>query len=296
MQNPNEQRRYIEDDFELSDFKKRFVKLKRKNERIRKNRKIARLLSVISVILLIFVAFFFNRTLNYYAEMKKNTLTNKLAHEIAVTGIDTTADFKTDDLTASGASIETRPVLDKISRLRETFSNDDIVAYLKIDGTAIDYAVAQTKDNEFYLNRDLYTEKNVAGSIFMDYECDPFALSQNTVIYGHNMRNGSMFHNLRNFADKDYCMERRFISLTTPYEETTWEVFAFYQTGTDFYYIQVFFPDDDSFMSLVSMMKEKSMYDTGVEVLADDKILTLSTCANTTDDTRYVLNAKLVVE
>lgn len=187
-----------------------------------------------------------------------------------------------------------KEIISSIAELRAAFSNDEIVGYLKIEGTNIDCAVVQAADNEFYLNHDIGKRESVAGSVFMDYENAPGELDKNTVIYGHNMRDGSMFHNMRYYASKAYFEAHPRVMLTTIYEETEWEIFSFYSTDTDFYYIQTGFDSAVEFLSLAYAMKEKSMYDTGVTVDVNDKILTLSTCTNLPDDTRYVLNAKLV--
>lgn len=302
MQNPNEKPKYIEDSFELEEFKERFNRSKRINAKIRTDKKNIRRLSALSVVLLFFAVFFAYQVLDYYAGLNQNARINEKAREIAEVeapkpAVPAQPPVEPEPVEEEAESVpepEPRVVLDKILNLREAFSNDDIMGYLKIDGTNIDYVVAQAADNEYYLRRDLSGEKSNAGTVFMDYECDAYELSRNTVIYGHNMRNGSMFHNLRYYNDREFYNNHRYISLTTPYEETIWEVFAFYNTTTTFNYIQVIFPDDASFEALLSEMKGKSLYDTGVEVGPEDKILSLSTCANTTDDARLVLNAKLV--
>lgn len=306
MHNPNETSGYIEDEFDLEDLKNKACGLKRKNILQRKIKKKSQLLFAISSICFLIAAFSAGWVARYFSEAKIATLINEKAsgvlndrppHQGVGNNEKTAAPTSVVDVEEAAPIMEDdQAILGKIADLREAFSNDDIVGYLQIDNTNIDYAVAQAADNEFYLNRDLYGNQNTSGSIYMDYECDAHHLSRNTVIYGHNMRDGSMFHNLRYFVDPDYYAARRFIRFTTPYDETVWEVFSFYETDTDFYYIQVVFPDDDSFLSLVSEMKERSLYDTGIEVGLGDKILTLSTCTNTASDARFVLNARLVRE
>lgn len=302
MTDHDEKRLHCEDEFDLTEYKKRFRKIWVEEKRKRREKKhIVRLLFCSALFFLLAVFFLAHRIFNYYEEINKN----KFIHEKALAIIndapepaETAGSNKeqpdTGEEDTEIKSEEPKKMLEKIEKLREVFSNEDIVGYLSIDGTAVDYPVAQSSDNEFYLGRDLNGESSAAGSLFMDYECDVYDLSRNTVIYGHNMRNGSMFHNLRYFQDPDYWREHPFISLTTIYEETEWEIFAAYKTSTDFYYIQVIFPDDASFAALLSEMKQKSAYDTGVEVGADDRILTLSTCASSASDLRWVINAKRV--
>ena len=132
--------------------------------------------------------------------------------------------------------------------------------------------------------------------VFMDYENDTDTIGRNTVLYGHNMRNGSMFHNLRYYRDKQFYEDHRYVKFSTLYEETVWEIFAVYDTTIAFNYIQVRFRDDEDFMSLISQMYEKSLYKTGIEIGPEDKVLTLSTCTSTNDVARFVVSARLIEE
>lgn len=181
-----------------------------------------------------------------------------------------------------------------LQALIEKYNNNDIVGYLKIDGTSVDYPVVQAADNNFYLDRNVHKQKSPEGAIYLDYENDISRGDRHYVLYGHNMKADTMFHALRYYNSETFYQNHRFITFDTLYEQQTWEVFAFYRTGTDFYYIQVLFDGDEDFTRLVEKMKSKSKYEIGVEVSAGDTILTLSTCTNEKDDSRYVLNAKLI--
>jgi sortase B len=180
------------------------------------------------------------------------------------------------------------------SSLRRAFGNPDIVGYLNIPGTSIDYLVVQGSDNDYYLRHDVYRAESQAGWIFMDCAARQPYTSKNTVIYGHNMRDDVMFHSLRKYASKDYFEAHRYITFNTLYMNGTWEVFAFYKTSIDFKYYQNTFDSDEEFMAMVDRMKALSMYDTGVDVSPDDRILTLSTCTSVVKDERHVVSAKLV--
>jgi len=181
-----------------------------------------------------------------------------------------------------------------IESLRAEFNNDQIIGYLMIENTNIFYPVVQSDDNEYYLERDLLRRKSSAGSIFMDFENHTDNFDKNTVIYGHNMRNGSMFHNIRFFLDEEFFREHRYIFLKTLYEDTVWEIFAFYQTTTDFCYIQTTFTERNPFSLLLKQISEKNFYETDIEVDENDCILTLSTCAIESGNNRYALHAKLL--
>lgn len=191
-------------------------------------------------------------------------------------------------------SDNTKIVQKKFTKLIENVGNKDIVGHLKIDGTTIDYPVLQKEDNDYYLERDINGNYDMAGSIFLDYENNVSLDDKNTVIYGHNMNKDYMFHSLRYYQDPGFFEKHRYITFDTLYGNQTYEVFAFYKTDIDFNYINVSFESDDHFNELIEEMKNRSFYETNVEVKSTDKILTLSTCSNQESDTRFVVNAKLV--
>jgi len=182
----------------------------------------------------------------------------------------------------------------KIEELRKTFGNDDIVGYLKIDGTSIDYPVCQAKDNEYYLDHDVYRKASALGALFLDMSNSPDFTDKNSVIYGHNMKSDTMFHALRYYVDKSFYEQHKTITLATRYGYTEWEIFAAYSTTTDFNYIQTEFNGEADFARLLDQFVSKSAYDTGVAVTAADTVLTLSTCNNITDNGRIAVNAKLI--
>jgi len=278
--------------------------------------------AVLAAVLLILIVIVCQRIAVYYIELDRNRRIAELAREIvyaepAATPVvitptptpttvptpnpepETEAEAETEPESEHDTEPEPeepaeRVILDKIINLREAFENDDIVSYVRIEGTNIDYAVVQASDNYFYLNLDLNRKKNTAGSLFLDYENNPEELDRNNIIYGHNMRNGSMFHNLRNYTDKAYFEEHRYIEYTTMYEETVWEIFSAYTATIVFNYIQVHFENDAEFETLIKNIKQKSYYDTGVEVGPEDMILTLSTCTNANAAERLVVSAKLI--
>ena len=180
-------------------------------------------------------------------------------------------------------------------RLRETYKNDDIIGIIKIPGTVVYYPVAHhIENNEYYLERNLYKNKNSAGSICLDFENRAERHDPNTVLYGHQMSSNSMFHTLSYYSDKNFFDDHRYVIFNTIYENNVWEVFAFFKTDVSFNYIKVFFKSERDFLNLASEMKSRSLYDSGLEVGEGDRILTLSTCTNQERDTRYVLVARMI--
>ncbi len=174
--------------------------------------------------------------------------------------------------------------------------NQDIVGWVSIEGTPLDYPILQSDDNDYYLNRNYKKEYSIAGSIFMDYRNDASLNTQNTIIYGHRMKDNSMFNSLKNFLDKDFFDSHKIVKFDTLYESYDAEVFAVYNTTTDFDYIQTDFTTDEEFESLLNEIHEKSKYHTNVELTADDQIITLSTCDYILDPNkgRLVVHAKIV--
>ena len=184
---------------------------------------------------------------------------------------------------------------DKFDSLRAKYNNDDIIGIIKIPDTVVYYPVAHsTLNNEYYLDRNLYKNLSAAGSICMDYENSIERHDPNTILYGHQMYSNSMFHTLRYYMDEDFFNGHRYIIFNTIYEDNVWEVFAFFKTHISFNYIKVFFRSERNFLSLAAEMKERSIYDTGIEIKEGDRILTLSSCTNEDPDTRYVLSARMI--
>jgi len=191
----------------------------------------------------------------------------------------------------SVTSMPTPILMPVITHLREQFQNDDIVAFLRINDSNIDFPVVLTDNNTHYLTHDLNNQYNAAGSAFMDYDSHISPLGYNTVIYAHNMRDQSMFHDLRYYRDEEYFNTHNSISLLTLYENTLWEIFSFYETTIDFLYNATEFIDADEFLSFANLLKEKSLHPRNVEFTEDSRILTLSTCTNRNADSRYVIHA-----
>lgn len=121
--------------------------------------------------------------------------------------------------------------------------NDDIVGWINMKDTMIQYPIVQSRDNAFYLTRNYLKNDTRAGSIFMDYRNDVLHESPNTVVYGHRMRDGSMFAGLTNYLKEDFFDEHRTFQYDTLYQSYEAEIFAVYETTVDFDYIQTDFQD-----------------------------------------------------
>ncbi|MCM3112708.1 class B sortase [Lederbergia lenta] len=173
--------------------------------------------------------------------------------------------------------------------------NDDIEGWITIDNTMIDYPILQSSDNSYYLNRNYRHKKTRAGSIFMDFRNEIQASNKNTIIYGHRMKDGSMFGQLDKFLDQAFLNKNNHFYFDTLYESYDAEIFSVYLTTTDFYYIQTDFAGDEEYKSFIEEIKERSVVEADVDVTINDQILTLSTCDNWLTEGRLVVHAKLKV-
>jgi len=173
--------------------------------------------------------------------------------------------------------------------------NKNVVGWITIEDTQIDYPILQTDNNIDFVTQNFYGEESIAGSIFMDYRNDVTMEDNNIIVYGHRMKDGSMFQHLTKYLEKDFFDSHRTFTFDTLYESYEAEIFAVYPTMIDFNYIQTDFSSEGEFENLIQEIQNKSTYETDVDINADDQILTLSTCEYTLDpeDSRLVVHAKL---
>ena len=173
--------------------------------------------------------------------------------------------------------------------------NSDVVAWLKVNGTNIETTVVKTTDNDYYLTHNFNKEYNSAGWIFADYKNKVDGTDKNLVIYGHNMRDNSMFGSLKWVINEDWYNneDNKYITLVTENETQIYEVFSVYQIEEEDYYIQTNFNTEKEFSTFLETIKKRSKKDFNVDVNKEDNILTLSSCANN-NKYRVVLHAKKI--
>ena len=173
--------------------------------------------------------------------------------------------------------------------------NSNVVAWLKVNGTNIETTVVKTTDNDYYLTHNFNKEYNSAGWIFADYKNKVDGTDKNLVIYGHNMRDNSMFGSLKWVINEDWYNneDNKYITLVIENETQIYEVFSVYQIEEEDYYIQTNFNTEKEFSTFLETIKKRSKKDFNVDVNKEDNILTLSTCANN-NKYRVVLHAKKI--
>ncbi len=170
----------------------------------------------------------------------------------------------------------------------------DARAWLCLPDTVIDYPVVQGRDNDYYLHHLLDGSENPGGSLFLDFRSPSDFTGWNTLIYGHNMSDGSMFHTLPRFKEQSFYEQHPFLYLNTPQGDYRLEVFACFVTWHDSRVYIRDFGSRTEFMEWVDLMRSYSDISSDVEVGPDDRIVTLSTCSYEYDDARYVVMTKLV--
>ena len=195
------------------------------------------------------------------------------------------------------------PVTDEpvqiLPELAELFLlNPDLEGWITIEDTNIHYPVMHTPDRtDYYLYRNFYREDSAHGCIYIREQCSAYH-SDNVVIYGHRMKDGSMFNNLLHYDDPAYYEAHKYIQFSTLQERHTYEIMAVFTTvATESGYPYHLFndaADAEEFDRFVADVKELSLYDTGLTATYGDKLITLSTCEYSRDNGRMVVVAKRI--
>ena len=182
--------------------------------------------------------------------------------------------------------------------------NSDMIGWIKIEDTVIDYPVMLTPNNEeYYLRLDFNKEYSWRGTPFLNKEADIENISDNMIIYAHNMDDGTMFHDLEKFRDVNFYQEHKTFTFDTIYHNGTYEIVAIFKTVDDpshelyiDYYRFFNIQDETVFNQQIQKYKQMAFYDTGVTPEFGDKLLTLSTCEYSNKNGRLVLVARKVEE
>ncbi len=223
----------------------------------------------------------------YHSNESHDVSAKAVTNTESVSGISMEADISKQNIDLEEVAIKENK--DKFNDLLRV--NGDFVGWINIPDTEIDYPVVKGQDNEFYLKNGFDRKKNVSGAIFMDYRNSGNKEDRHVIIYGHNMKNGTMFKGLMNYKNRDFYNENRIVSFETGNGESLWEIFSVYVTGTEFYYIPTEF-SNESFHEFALTVGEKSMYDSAENLDEIEEILTLSTCSYEFDDARFVVHAR----
>lgn len=190
------------------------------------------------------------------------------------------------DLPEDIVATESTPITVDFDSLME--QNGDVVGWLFCENTPINYPVLQSTDNNYYLRKMINKKYNIAGSIFMDYRSKSDISSLNTIIYGHNMKNGTMFGTFTEYKKQSYYDEHPALWFLTPEHSYKIELIAGYVTSSTSDVYKDFCSKDD-LKNHVKDSIEKSTFVSGVNIAEVDNIVTLSTCSYEYSTARYVL-------
>ncbi len=186
--------------------------------------------------------------------------------------------------------------------------NKDFVGWIKVPNTEINHPVVQFEDNDYYLNHNFNKKYDYRGAIFMDYRNDPINLDSNTIIYGHNCYDTTMFSELVQYEDIDFYKKSPVIEFNTTEANYKWKIYGVFITNANasedndyiFNYIYPYM-DGDNFDGFINEVNKRRLYSTDVDITDDDKMLVLSTCVRALDlenkygQTTYRANARIVI-
>lgn len=201
-----------------------------------------------------------------------------------------TEDTEPDETLEQTNPIEAAPItVDFTSLLKQ---NSDIVGWIYCPDTPINYPVVQGKDNNQYLRRDLYGNYLVSGTVFVDYRNEMIGEDTNYIVYGHNMKNGTMFSSLAKYKEQSYYDEHPILYYLTPNGDYKVELYAGIVVKRDAI-IYVPNPDKAEFSEFLRNAKETSTFKSDVEITENDTLITLSTCSYEYNNARYIVIGKL---
>ncbi|EJT5940523.1 TPA: class B sortase [Clostridium perfringens] len=174
--------------------------------------------------------------------------------------------------------------------------NSDYKFWINVEGTNIDFPVIQGKDNDFYLHHNFNKEKSFSGSIFVDSE-NNLNDDSNLVVYGHNMRNDTMFAQIKHFKNENFFNANKYVTLYREGKKSTFEIFSVYQENAKGLesQIKIKFSNKEDYEKYLKEQEEKSLFKReGIDLKDNDRILTLVTCGYDFVNARIVIVAKEV--
>ena len=180
-----------------------------------------------------------------------------------------------------------------VQSLREKYGNNDVVGTIAIPNTDINEALMQKDDNKYYLTHDNYGNYDIYGSVFLDHRCNKD--SKKMLIFGHNdFRDATPFSDLENYYYESYYKSHQYIDLMIDDVEFKYQIFSVYIEPEDFTYMNLKI-DDTKYSEDLIKYKNKSFYNTNVDVTASDDILILQTCSNHKDYKKYENKYLLII-
>ena len=255
-----------------------------KGKRVKKNEKVPKYIFIICLIIFIcgvlYLSYYFynkNKDKNKIEELNNEIIeNNEVSNELSTTNIE------------------------KVKEYKEI--NNDVIGWIKIEDTKIDFPLLQNEDNNYYLTHDYKKDYNRYGSPFLKKECDINNNNSNLLIYGHNMKDEEMFNCLLNYQNKEYYEQHKIINITTENEERQYEIVSvfksriFYKNEKDvfrFYYTYGF-ENEKEYNNYIANVKKIQLYNTGVNTSYGEQLITLITCEYSQENGRMVVVGKRI--
>ncbi len=246
-----------------------------------------RLISLIVILVCLFLLYRWNNE-NSENEELANDLANNFVTPIIVQQNEDndSTNISNDEPTSKSIEVNFEELFNK---------NKDTIGWIKINNTNINFPVVQSTNNSFYLKHNFKKQSNSAGWIFADYRNNFDNLDKNTIIYGHNRRNNTMFSNLKSFLNTSWFNDESntYFSFVTKNCKYIAQIFSVYKINENVLNLSNSFEDENHFYESINNYKQKSIYNFNLDVFYEDNIITLCTCDNN-NKYRIVIHAKLV--
>lgn len=257
------------------------------------------------ILILIFLILFITLNISIYNIIKWKLESNKTNEEINTiqenTNIEEVKDNKGTEIIKQAEKIpKENPYWDyiKMNMIDVNFDNlkkinSDVVGWIKVNGTNINYPFVQSKDNKYYLTHSFSKSYNNAGWVFLDYRNNNIN-NRNTIIYAHGRTDKTMFGTLRKVLNNGWINNTNnyVIKISTEKENSLWQIFSIYHIPTTNNYLQTEFKDEREYQRFLNILKNRSNHNFNTSITSNDTILTLSTCYN--DSEKMVVHAKLI--
>lgn len=257
------------------------------------------------ILILMFLILFITLNISIYNIIKWKLDSNKTNEEINTiqenTNIEEVKDNKGTEIIKQAEKIpKENPYWDyiKMNMIDVNFDNlkkinSDVVGWIKINGTNINYPFVQSKDNKYYLTHSFSKSYNNAGWVFLDYRNNNIN-NRNTIIYAHGRTDKTMFGTLRKVLNNGWINNTNnyVIKISTEKENSLWQIFSIYHIPTTNNYLQTEFKDEREYQRFLNILKNRSNHNFNTSITSNDTILTLSTCYN--DSEKMVVHAKLI--
>ena len=257
------------------------------------------------ILILIFLILFITLNISIYNIIKWKLDSNKTNEEINTiqenANIEEVKDNKGTEIIKQAKKIpKENPYCDyiKMNMIDVNFDNlkkinSDVVGWIKVNGTNINYPFVQSKDNKYYLTHSFSKSYNNAGLVFLDYRNNNIN-NRNTIIYAHGRTDKTMFGTLRKVLNNGWINNTNnyVIKISTEKENSLWQIFSIYHIPTTNDYLQTEFKDEREYQRFLNILKNRSNHNFNTSITSNDTILTLSTCYN--DSEKMVVNAKLI--